>query len=244
MSAALPATHLLRRYLLFALTVVFLLTTIRAGYVLWQFQATADAGALVSVFVQGLRFDLALVGMLLIVPVALFSLLSMLKITRGLTKFLTGAWLMVALLFVIVAELASVWFMAFQSSRPGPAEWTAVEDPLGTLVQVLKNHPAPALIGGALCLLILIAFTRRLELNRLMTFRVGVISAFALAILGSIACLFAIWSGPVIGQKPLSVADASVSSDPMVNNIALNTGFRLLSSTVDDVVSRVVPSSD
>ena len=37
MKSKLPASHLFRQFLLFALTLVFLLTVIRAAYALWQF---------------------------------------------------------------------------------------------------------------------------------------------------------------------------------------------------------------
>ena len=58
--------HLVRHYLLFVFVVVFLLTLARAAYNLWQFDKVVEANVLIPSFLQGLRFDLALIGMVLV----------------------------------------------------------------------------------------------------------------------------------------------------------------------------------
>ena len=83
MTATLPATHLLRQFLLFALIVVFLLLMVRAGYALWQFPAVEEAGTPVRLFLTGLRFDLSLVAGVCLAPLVLGSLLGMFDATRG-----------------------------------------------------------------------------------------------------------------------------------------------------------------
>lgn len=236
MSAALPATHLLRRYLLFAFTIMFLLTMLRAGYALWQFDAVADSGALLDVFLQGARFDLALVGALLIVPTILFTLFSMFDLTRGLIRFLSTAWLVLTLAFVLIVEFVTPWFMLTRGARPGVSEWSEIESPTALLIDVPKQFPIPAALGVLLCVLILVAFWKRLEVNRLLPYRLGKLAALFLALIGGAACLFAIWSGPVVGSHPLSTSDALVSADLTVNELTMNTGFKVLSTVTENVL--------
>ena len=235
---ALPATHLLRRYLLFALTLVFLLTMLRAGYALWQFTAVAESDALVTVFLHGLRFDLALIGALLIVPVILFTLMSMFSFTRGLVRFLSPLWMMLTLTFVLLVEYVTPWFMATEGVRPGLGEWSAIESPLNLLREVPQQFPIPAAIGGVLCLLILIAFWQRLENHRLLPYPLRKFAAFFSATVGGALCVLAVWSGPIIdGGNPLATSDAGISTDKTVNELTMNTGFKVIATAAENLLA-------
>jgi len=105
MSATLPASHLVRQYFLFVLTVIFLLTMVRAGYALWKFPELEETQAFVPLFLQGLRFDLALIGIICLIPVVVGSLLSMTRLTRGLAKFVISAVLFAGLVVIVLLEL-------------------------------------------------------------------------------------------------------------------------------------------
>ena len=243
MSTALPATHLLRRYLLFALTLVFLLTMLRAGYALWQFTAVADAEVLVTVFLHGLRFDLALIGALLIIPVFLFTLMSMFGFSHGLVRFLSPLWMMLTLAFVLIAELVTPWFMITEGVRPGLTEWLELEAPLTLLRDVPQQFPIPAAVGGLICILILIAFWQRLENNRLLPYPLRKVAAMFMAVVGGILCVFAVWSGPIIdGGNPLTTRDALISTDQTVNELTMNTGFKVIATAAENLLaSRTSP---
>lgn len=214
------------------MTVVFLLTTIRAAYVLWHYVPVAKENVVLEVFVQGIRFDLALVGVLLLLPVIVGSLLAMFGFLRATVKHALTAWLFVSLAVLLLLELVSLWFMTTVGMRPDAATLASINGPL--IVQVLKDHPAPALIGGSLYVLILIAFWRRLEVSRLMVYRVGPLGALCLSALGGALCVVAIWSGPVNTQPPLGLDDARLSEDERVNELALNSGYKLLYAAVED----------
>ena len=230
MAANLPATHLLRRFALFALTAVFLLTTLRAGYALWRFPAVEESGAFAALFLQGLRFDLALVGLVCLVPVTLGSLLAMFGPSRAAARALVVAFLVLGLVLMLLAELVTPWFLAERGARPGVAELASVGDPLGALVAAALAHPVVAGLGTVLAALVTVAFWARLEVSRLLRFPLSKGSALALAALGGAACTFAIWSGPVLERAPLSPADASITADATVNELVMNSAWKTLST--------------
>jgi phosphoglycerol transferase MdoB-like AlkP superfamily enzyme len=240
MSSTLPSTHLLRRYVLFALTVVFLLTMLRAIYTLWNFTAVVESEALITVFLQGLRFDLALVGALLFVPMVFFTLLSMFKLTHGLARGLAVVWLTLAMLFVLVVEFVTPYFMGTAGIRPGLAEWGSVPTTIDTMLELPRQHPIPAVLGGLLCLLVVVAFWQRLETRRLLRFPITKGGGALMMLLGGVACIVAIWSGPVIGTKPLSVNDLDVSTNATVNELTINSGFKLLSTLSEDLAGSLL----
>src|SRR5690606_5739344 len=65
----------LRPLLAFAWRVLLVLTVSRVLLIAWQWQRVSDAGTLDFLLLQGLRFDLVLLGLALVVPVVLFPLL-------------------------------------------------------------------------------------------------------------------------------------------------------------------------
>ncbi|MEE9320488.1 MAG: hypothetical protein V3U76_08585 [Granulosicoccus sp.] len=231
--STLPATHLLRRFMMFALTIVFLMTMARAAFSLWQF-ARLDTGSLIPLFIEGLRHDLALAGLICLVPVVFGSLLSMLSGTRWLARLIILVFLVGGLILVLLSEILTPWFIQAQSIRPDLDALNAVEDIRGTLSSVWSTHMIPLLGSLLLAMLIIFAFIRRLELSRFLRYRLNVPSALMLAVFGGLLCLVAIWSTPDLRQSPLAYVEASVPSGDnatdvsMSREITLNTTGKIL----------------
>ena len=66
----------LRPLLSFAWRMVLTLTICRILFVAWQWQRVIDAHMLGNVFLQGLRFDLVLLGLMLLLPILAFPVLA------------------------------------------------------------------------------------------------------------------------------------------------------------------------
>lgn len=245
MGSILPATHLARRYLLFALTALFLLTMLRAIYVLWSFPAVTDADALINVFVQGLRYDLALIGALLLVPVVIGTFLSMFNPTRGLGRFLVVLWLMLAVVFLLVTELLTPWFMVTEGVRPGLTEWLGVPASINAMLQLPRDYPIPAALAGLLCLLVFVAFWQRLENSRLLRFPIRKDGGFLLILFGGVLCAGAAWSGIIAGDQPIDARAAATTDGPTtdvqqsVNELTMNSGYTLLAPFGEELKSMV-----
>ncbi|MBX2881689.1 MAG: hypothetical protein KTR32_17210 [Granulosicoccus sp.] len=230
MKPTLPATHLLRQYLLFVLTAVFLLTVMRSAYGLWQFPKLEQTSTIINLFVQGLRFDLALIGIIALVPVVLGTLLSMSNATRWLAKFLITVFLLGGLVLILFLELLTPWFLDTQGLRPDIDMLSGVPTPAQTATEVFQQHMIPVIIGLVLCLLIIIAFWSRMEIGRFLRYRVSVSSALLLALVGGLICLVAIWSTPDLRKPALSPGDSLISTDSTVNDLAMNSAYKSLYS--------------
>ena len=235
MQSTLSASHLMRHFLLFVMTAVFLLTMMRATYALWIFPQLEQTGAFIAFFVQGLRFDLALVGMLCLVPVVVGSLLSMSKATRSIASFIINLFLFGGLFLILLSELLTPWFVDTQGLRPDPAMLAAVDAPLDTAKAVLSEHVIPALVALLLSVLILFAFWSRLEVGRFLRYRVSVPAALLTALAGGALCLLAIWSTfrPDLDLQPLNLADAQISDNATVNDLTMNTAGKFLYSMLE-----------
>lgn len=238
MKSTLPATHLLRHFLLFVLTVLFLMTLVRAAYALWQYPRLEETQAFLPLFLQGLRFDLALVGLICLVPVVLGSLLAIFSATRSASKLLISAFLVVGLALILLMELITPWFIQTQGLRPDISMLREVEHPLQTTIRVAGEQAIPLAVASILCVLIMIAFWSRLELQRFLRYRLSAPSGLALAIGGGLLCMLAIWSGVDMRKPALSPGDSLISVDPTVNDLSMNSTYKMLYSLALPVLSQ------
>ncbi len=230
----LPVSHLIRHFLLFAFAVLFLLTMARAGYTLWQMGNVESVGVLISVFLMGLRFDLALVGILLAVPVFFVPLLAMSRFTRGIGRFLSITWMILALAAVLLFELLTPYTLQQQGMRPDLAVVGALGDPVDLLSQLWSKYIIPAVIGIVLSLLVFIAFITRLDSNRFLRHPLRAIPALCLSFLGLAVCIVAATGSanpPGLGFGP---HEAQISSSQVVNEITMNTPFKMVHSLLSN----------
>lgn len=241
MKSIIPARNLLRHYLLFALTALFLLTVMRAAYGLWQFPRVMEANAVLPLFVQGLRFDLALIGIISVVPVLFGSLFSVSKYTRGFAKFLVLFFFTVGLLLILVLELITPWFVQNVGMRPDINLMADVSSPMTEITAAFSEYTVPLIIGIVVSVLIFIAFCLRMELNRFLRFRVFAPTGIMLGLVGGLLCLMAIWSTLDLSQKALSPGDSLISRDVMVNDLAMNTTYKTLYSMVLPIFNKSEP---
>ncbi len=232
MNSRLSATHLLRHLVLFLFIGVFLLTMIRAAYVLWQFPKAMESNALIDIFVMGLRYDLAFMGILLLPVVVFGCIFGLLDATKKFAKFLVVFLLMLGMIFLVVSELITPYFMAEQGVRPNLPVLMSISDPVAMLAGLWSKYMIPAVIGLILAVLIIIAYSARLEVSRLYRFPLAPLSTLLLLIVGVALCALAVYSGIDPTQAPLSPSTGLISSETVINEIALNTGYKMLYSLV------------
>jgi len=241
MKSIIPARNLLRHFLLFALTALFLLTVMRAAYGLWQFPKVMEANAVLPLFVQGLRFDLALIGIISLVPVVFGSLFSVSKYTRSFAKFLILFFFTLGLLLILVLELITPWFIQNVGMRPDINLIADVSNPMAEISAAFSEYTVPLIIGIVVSVLIFIAFCLRMELNRFLRFRVFAPTGIMLGLVGGLLCLMAIWSTFDLSQKALSPGDSLISRDVMVNDLAMNTTYKTIYSLVLPIFNKSEP---
>lgn len=204
----------------------------RAAYGLWQFPKLDEADALVPLFVQGLRFDLALIGLICLIPVVLGSILSMTNATRALAKFIIVFFLVLGLVLILLLEFITPWFVDTQGLRPDIDLLVNLENPINTIKQVATAHAIPFAVGAILCVLIVVAFWARMELQRFLRYRVSAPSALLMAVGGGLLCVVAIWSTPDLRNPAFSPGDSLISRDSTVNDLAMNSTYKTLYSAV------------
>jgi len=229
MSPVLSSLHLARRFALFALTLLFLLTALRAGLVLVHDASVVPEGRVSALFIQGWRVDLALIGVLLLPAVSVAPLLGAFAAGRGLARLLVSAWLTVSVFGVLLLEYLTPALLRAEGVRP---DQSLLLDPARASASLLGNlqaFPVQAVLGAVLIVLVLIAFRYRLDTQRLLVRRLSLGSALALSLFGTLLCLIAAWSGIPGVSEPLTLAATRIGGvAPPVDELVLNTAWKVL----------------
>ena len=181
---------------------------------------------------MGLRYDLALCAVLLLPVLLLGGFFGMFKVSRGLAKFFVYLLLMLGMIFILVTELITPYFMVEQGIRPDIHTLAAIDDPIKTVAGLWSSYMVPAVIGLILTVLIIIAYQARLEVGRMMKFRLSRVSTPFLIIFGLLLGSLAIYSGVDFSKPPLSPTTHLISTETILNEVALNTGYKSLHSVV------------
>ncbi len=108
----------LRPLFSFGWRMLLTLTVSRVIFVAWQWQRVADAEMLEAVFVQGFRFDLVLLGLMLTIPVLAFPILASNRLLVPAWRALLKVCLPVALLIIVFMECGTPSFVDQLDSRP------------------------------------------------------------------------------------------------------------------------------
>lgn len=193
----------------------------RLGLALWQAERVSQAQAWSHVWLQGLRFDAVLMGMVWVLPAALTPWMALTRITqRGWSAVLRwyGA---AALLLVAFMELSTPAFIGQYDSRPN---YLFVEY-LGYAREVggtLAKDYWPHLLAAAVLLPALAwAYVRLSRPARMAPSALRLWQALPLSLLLMVA--LALCARGALGHRPANPASAAITTDHLVNELPLSS---------------------
>ena len=210
----------------FAWRLVAVLTLARLALVIWQWDRVMAAGTLLPVLLQGLRFDLVLLGITAVIPVLLLPLLAtherVLPAWRGFLRIYMPA----VLLVVLFMEISTPSFVLQFDSRPNILFVEYLNHPREVSATLWAAYRLPLIIATVIlsgaALVLLRAF-------RIQTARVQAIGALPMMLLFPlllIVCLGLVRS--TLDHRPVNPSTAALSSDPLVNDLALSSAYTVL----------------
>ena len=229
----------LRPLMSFAWRMVVTLTVCRIIFVAWQWQSIVEADMLGNAFLQGLRFDLVLLGLMLAVPVLCFPILAS-------NRYLVPAWrtllkvcLPLALLLIVFMECSTPSFVDQFDSRPNILLLEYLNHPKEVGATLWAAYKLP--ITFALVTVSLITWLNARQLGRLVVpiRPTGVLPALIVAPLLLALCVGLIRS--TLDHRPASPSTLSNNDTPapsaplaarVVPRVALWTINREVSTTI------------
>ncbi len=202
-----------------------LLSLCRIGLVIWLYDRVAKTDLLWHVLLQGIRADIIVIGLLLLLPVLLVPLASM----RGLGKLWFGFsyyWCLTALVLLVFMELATPAFLLQYDVRPNRLFVEYLKYPKEVLSTLWFGFRMPVVLG-VLATLALSWLMRRI-------FRAGNCSLSRWSIVKTVGlwglALLLLFAGirSTTEHRPANPALFAITSDAMVNSLVISSAYSVL----------------
>jgi phosphoglycerol transferase MdoB-like AlkP superfamily enzyme len=217
----------LRPLAAFSAAVLLSLTAARVGLVVWQFDRVAAAHMLIPVFVQGLRFDVIIVGFLALLPALALGLFATSKPMARIGRWLLGYYFTATFAAVVFLELATPSFINEYDSRPNElfVEYLIYPKEVASTLLAAYGYQ---IFGATLAVIAAVVVLRRALRRSLRPPQrpMHVVAALVLTPLLFVLCVTAMRSS--FDHRAANPSMAALSRDPMVNDLALNSLYSLL----------------
>jgi phosphoglycerol transferase MdoB-like AlkP superfamily enzyme len=217
----------LRPLAVFAAAVLVALFVARVGLVLWQYDRVRAADMLGTVFVQGLRFDVVVVGFLTAIPILLLSLFATSRSMARVGNRLLRGYLATTFGAVLFLELATPSFINQYDARPNQLFIEYLVYPKEVASTMLAGYSWQFI--GAFVVIALALASLRLLLRP--SLRIPERALHVVAVLVATPVLFALCflaMRSTLDHRAINPSMVARSRDPMVNDLALNSTYSVL----------------
>ncbi|WP_455375866.1 LTA synthase family protein [Kaarinaea lacus] len=211
---------------LFLLIVLSTLTLFRLGLITWQWDRVSAVDKTIQILLYGARFDLVLLGMLLIIPATLTPLASLNAVSRRYWNQLLRVYLLICTLAIVFLELSTPSFITQYDARPNYLFVEYLIYPREVFSTLWGEYPLQ-LIFSFLVMVSLTVFGWKRSASLFQgKSSLKIIPTVVVTPLVFMLCFFAARSS--LDHRPINPSQAALSEDPMVNDIALNSTYSLM----------------
>jgi len=216
----------IRPILIFALMLIGFLTLSRISLVIWQWDRVSEVGMLLPIFIQGLRFDLVLVGIASAIPVLLFPMLVSTHRMMPVWRMFLRVYLPIILLLAIFMELATPSFVDQFDSRPNALFFEYLNHPKEVTAMLWAAYKLPLIFAILFVSAAGFVLTRKFRKLTADISEPGFVAGLLFAPILLIVCLGLVRS--TLDHRPVNPSTVATSKDPLVNELALSSSYTAL----------------
>jgi len=215
-----------RPFLFTIVACLVIASSARALLSLWLADRVAATGGTLFLLLQGVRFDLVTLGLLLAIPMSLTPLLCTIGFVQVRWQRLLNVYLLIVIGLFVFMEVATPPFIMEYDVRPNFLFVEYLKYPQEVLSMLFKGYKVELI--AALVLLPAIVWPMRRLLHAVSkdVRRTNVWSALPLALLALLACVGAARS--TLDHRPVNPSTVAFSSDTLINSLPLNSLYSVL----------------
>lgn len=207
----------------FLLAMLVFLSLSRLLLVGWQFDRVSDAGGIWFVLFQGVRFDLSLLAILLVVPFVLLPIFGVHRRSLSMAFWVLKLYLLILTAVLVFLELATPNFIQQFDLRPNILFLEYLKYPKEILTMLVKGYPLQLLLAVTLTGVALYGMNRLLN-TTIRAVQPSIIwSAPFLSFLVLILCVLA--GRSTLDHRAINPSIVAFSNDSLVNTLALSSSY-------------------
>ncbi len=203
-----------------------ILTISRLLLIIWQWKRVTDANGFSEVIFSGLRVDVSSLCYLFILPALLSSILLRDTIIGKFWTHILRIWITVSIWFIVYMEAATVPFVLEYDLRPNRLFIEYLIYPKEVMSMLWGGYKLELFLGGILSVTSIIIGWK---VSRYMTLNITYQKWYWRPILAIIIVTVGVMGArSSFGHRPLNPALVAFSTDPLVNDLVLNSAYSIL----------------
>ncbi len=213
-------------YFVFILASLVVLSLSRISLITWQLNRLESWHDVLYVLVQGVRFDLVLMGLLLVIPASLTPLLSINKKISSLWYSALNIYLVIVFSLIVFIELSTPSFINQYDLRPNYLYVEYLKYPREIFSTLWTAYKIPLIVSIIVTLIAAVLFNLKLRKTDYSDIKTGLLNAVVITPLVLIVCVAMIRS--TSDHRPVNPSSVAFTSDPLVNMLPLNSTYSVL----------------
>ncbi len=212
--------------LIFTLVSLILFSASRIALMIWQFPRVSAVHDLAYILLQGLRFDLVTLGLVLLLPLLLTPLMSVFSVSGRLWRPLLIGYLLIFFGLFVFIEAATPSFINQYDLRPNIWFIEYLKYPQEVLATLKKAYLPQMITGVLLTTAAVYLMFRRLHKATAQQTRLD----WRLAVL-SIPVIFLLCTAAIrstLDHRPVNPSTVVFCEDPLLNMLPLNSSYTVM----------------
>lgn len=217
---------LYKPFFIFTLASLLALSLSRITLIIWQHNRIEHLSDYAFIILQGIRFDLVIISMFIILPITAAPLLSRIKYIQPGWNLLVRIYLSVLFLFLLFLEISTPPFILQFDLRPNYLFFEYLEYPKEVLSTLWAAYKAPMLIA-----LIAMGVLGKIIYKKLKQSQQGIQPASLLAIIIATPVIFllcGILGRSTFDHRAVNPSTVAFSSDPLLNTLSMSSAYSSL----------------
>jgi phosphoglycerol transferase MdoB-like AlkP superfamily enzyme len=226
MKPSTPFQQALRPYLRFLALALVFLSAFRLVLLLWQGDRVGDSGGFGYILLQGVRFDLVLLGLLMLIPGVV---LPWLLVPRATFRFGMAAlrfWFLTGFAWLMFMELATPSFIEEYDTRPNYLFVEYLRYPREVLSTLWGAYRWPMIFAAIAMPLTIWAVRRKVFRACTLDQPLRFLPTLGMSLGFLVLCFAAVRS--TTDHRPVNPSTVAFSGDAMINTLPLSSGYTLL----------------
>jgi len=213
----------LRPIFVLGICVLLFFSLSRSILVFLMYSRVEAVSALQFVFLQGLRFDFVLLGMIMLLPLLAFTILGSTRFTHRIFLILLSIYVPLVVMITLFMELATTPFVEQFDARPNVLFFEYIDRPKEVFATIWGAYKVPLIVG--VTLVVVAGFMAYRIVRRLLSGvrPVSLFKAVPICLVLSLVCAVAIRS--TFGSRPISPSFVAQTNDSLVNDLPLNSTY-------------------
>jgi phosphoglycerol transferase MdoB-like AlkP superfamily enzyme len=216
----------LKPFLWFVVSTIVILSLSRLGLVIWQGERVAAADDLFFIFSQGLRFDLVLIGMVLLLPLTLSPLVLIFNKPLPVWRTLVSLYLALSFVAIVFVELSTPSFINQFDLRPNVLYVEYLKYPkevIATLWEAYRLQLIFTVLFSAFSFKWLYSKLKKsaTEMQKIVWWKALILPPLLLL-------LTVMMVRSTLGHRGVNPSTVAFSNDPMVNTLPLSSAYSVL----------------